>query len=174
MWPSWRRGADVAGAPSNKAAGFTLAELLIVSVLMMGLAMVTAKVWRFLSADMADLAARVRLNQELRFAVEGLREDMGAAVGATPVGAGGVLLCKDGGATPNGVADWVEPDIVVEYYLFDGKLFRLDQSSGTEIVIADDVSGFTIEDVTASLMRMVVEVQRSGVTRQATLMWSRP
>jgi type II secretory pathway pseudopilin PulG len=164
----------MADRSSNRRAGFTLTELLVVSVLMMALALVTTQVWRFLSADMTDLAARARLAKELRLAVESIREDMGSVVGATPVGTGGVLLCKDGGPSPNDEADWAEPDRVVQYYFGDGKLFRLDQSTGAEIVVAGDVSSFTVEDLTESLIRMVIQVRRGDLSRQVTLLWSRP
>jgi len=141
---------------------------------MMALALIMAQVWRSVSLDGAELTARARLARELRFAVETLSRDMGAAVGAMPVGGSRVLICRDWGQTPNGQADWGEPDRMVEYYVSDGQLVRLDQSAGTELVIAEDVSAFTAENVTASLLRMIVEVERAGISRQVTLMWSRP
>ena len=162
----------MAGPPLHRAKGFTLGELLVVSLLMMALTLVIAQTWRYLAVDITDLRARARLSQELRIAVESISEDMGAVVGATPMGSDGVLLCRDSGQTPNGLPDWGPPDIVVQYYLSDGKLIRADQAAGTEIVIAGDVAGFTVEDLTGSLLRMILEVQYKGVARQVTLMWS--
>lgn len=159
---------------THKAAGFTLAELLLVSVLMMGVSMVTAQTWRYLGVDIVNLRNRVRLSQELRIAVESISRDMGAVVGATPVDGDSVLLCQDGGKTPNGQADWGKPDIVLQYYVSDGKLIRKDQSTGTEIVIASDVSNFTVEYLTGSVLRMIVEVQRRDVARKVTFIWSSP
>ena len=159
---------------TRRAAGFTLAELLLASVLMMGVSVVIAQTWRYLAVDIIDLRTRVRLSQELRIAFESISQDMGAVVGATPVGGDSMLLCQDSGKTPNGQADWGEPDIVVQYYISDGKLIRNDQSTGTEIVIASDVSNFTVENLTDSVLLMIVEVQRGGVTRKATFIWSSP
>jgi len=160
--------------PSHRAGGFTLGELLVVSMLMTGLTVAIAQTWRYLAVDIVDLRTRARLSQELRIAVESLAEDMGAVVGAAPMGGDGVLLCRDSGQTPNGLADWGAPDIVVQYYLSDGKLIRADQSTGAEIVIAGDVSSFTIEDLPGSLLRMILEVRRRGLSRQVTFMWSSP
>ena len=154
--------------------GFTLLELLIVCVLMVILTLITAQVWRSLSVDGAELTARARLARELRFAVENLSRDMGAAVGATPIAGNRVLICRDWGATPNGVPEWGDPDLMVEYYVDEGKLLRLDQSTGSQLAVAEDVSSFTAENVDASLMRIVVQAQRAGITRELTLMWSRP
>jgi hypothetical protein len=156
------------------SGGFTLGELLVVSIVMTGLTLMIAQTWRYLAVDIVELRARARLSQELHIAFESLAEDMGAVVGAAPMGSDGVLLCRDSGKTPNGLADWGEPDIVVQYYLLDGKLIRADQSTGTEIVIAGDVSSFAVENLAGSLLRMVLEVQHSGISRQVTFMWSSP
>lgn len=153
---------------------FTLMELLVVSMLMAGLTIIAATSWRYLTVQMTDCTARARAAQELRFAVENIAQDMGAAVGATPVGGNGVLLCLDGGSNPNGQADWASPDVLVQYSVSDGQLVRYDQSAGTEVTVAGDVSSLVVENVTATLLRIVVQVRRSDVTRQATLFWSKP
>ena len=165
---------DIARRRTGRAAGFTLAELLLVSVLMMGVSVVTAQTWRYLAVDIIDLRTRARLSQELRIAVESVSQDMGSVVGATPVDGNSILLCQDSGTTPDGQADWGSPDIVVQYYVADRKLIRKDQSTATEIVIAGDVSSFTVENLTGTVVRMIIEVQRGDVTRKATFIWSRP
>ena len=164
----------MADRPPHKAKGFTFVELLLVSILMTGVTVLIAQTWRYLAVDILDLRARARLSQELRIAAESISQDMGAVVAATPVGGDSVLLCQDSGPTPNGLADWADPDIVVQYYLSGGKLIRANQSAGTEIVIAGDVSSFTVENLAGSLVRMILEVQRRGVTRQVTFLWSSP
>lgn len=164
----------MAGPRPHKAKGFTFGELLLVSILMTGVTLLIAQTWRYLAVDIIDLRDRARLSQELHIAVESISADMGAVVAATPVGGDSVLLCQDSGQTPNGLADWALPDIVLQYYLSDGKLIRANQSTGTEIVIAGDVSSFSVEQLAGSIVRMILQVQRKDITRQVTFMWSSP
>lgn len=154
---------------------FTLVELLVVSVLMTVLTLMTAQVWRYFSTEMKDLAGRARVAQELRFAMESICEDMGATVGAIVVEEGRIRLCKDAGDEPDGVANWAFPDIMVEYYLDGTQLVRDDTSSGSQIVMADSVSAFAVQDISGgTVVQMDVEMTRGDVSRQITLMWSRP
>jgi len=162
------------GVSRRGRAAFTLVELLVVSILTMALTLVIAQVWRFLSVDMTDLMARSRVGQELRVATETLAEDFGPAVGVTCVTDQRVLICKDGGASPNGIADWADPDVTIEYYLGDAKLQRVDQSTGAELVIAEDVVTFSVTELAESILRIVVGIERAGLARQVTLMWSMP
>ena len=153
---------------------FTLVELLVVSVLMTALTLMTAQVWRYFSTEMKDLAGRARVAQELRFAMESICEDMGATVGAIVVEGSRIRLCKDAGAQPDGVANWAPPDIMVEYYLAGTQLVRDNTSSGSQIVMADSVSQFAVLDVSPAVVQMDIEITRGDVSRQVTLMWSRP
>jgi prepilin-type N-terminal cleavage/methylation domain-containing protein len=158
----------------HRDRGFTLLELLIAATLAAGLTLITAHFWSYFLRQMQDLNDRARMAQELRFAVDSIRHDMGAAVGATPMGDGRLLLCKDGGAIPDGLPEWGAPDSLVTYSLVNGQLLREDGSSGVTVVIADKVSAFTVEDVTASLLRMNLAVTRRDMSRQVYLLWSRP
>ncbi len=153
---------------------FTLVELMVASLLMTVLTVMTAQVWRFFSTEMKDLAGRARVAQELRFAMESICEDMGATVGAIVVEPDRVRLCKDAGTPPDGVANWAPPDIMVEYYLVGTQLVRDDTSSGSQIVMADSVSQFAVQDVSGTVVQMDIEMTRGDVSRQVTLMWSRP
>lgn len=160
--------------PKRKRRGFTLLELLIAAGLSVGMVLITAQFWRYYSRQLEDLKARAHVAQELRIALGAIRRDMGPAVGATPVGADQVLLCIDGGPDPDGTAEWGAPDTLVTYSLVNGKLVRTDQASGVEIVLVDHVSGFTVEDITASLLQMTVAIEKGGISRQMVLRWSRP
>ena len=151
---------------TNRCAGFTLLELLVAAMLSIGLAMITAQFWVYFSRQLGDLKARARAAQELRFAVDTMSRDMGAAVGATPIGSDGVLICKDDGDA-NGVAEWGDPDKLIRYTLVGGQLVREDQASGVEIVVVDNVSVFAVEDVSASVLQMTIAVERGDVSRQA-------
>lgn len=158
----------------HHGGAFTLVELLVTSVLMTVLTLMTAQVWRYFSTEMKDLAGRARVSQELRFAMESICEDMGATVGAIVVEPNRVRLCKDGGLYLDGVANWAPPDIMVEYYLVGTKLIRDNTSSGSQIVMADSVSQFAVQDVSGTVVQMDIEITRGDVSRQVTLMWSRP
>ncbi len=156
----------------QKRHGFTLLELMVVSVLMGLMAMITAQFWRFYAVERKDLTTRVRASQELSLALEGLTSDIGAAVGASILEDDRVLLCKDGGPTPNGEADWGSPDALVEYVLTDGKLYREDQSTGTRIVVAEGVTTFFVQETGDNLYTITVVVQFDDLERQATINWS--
>ncbi len=160
--------------PLHGGGGFTLTELLVVSVLMAWLTLMTAQMWRYFSSEMADLAGRARVAQELRFAVESICQGMGATVGAVVVEDDRITFCKDAGAQPDGVPNWTPPDIMVEYYLSNGQLVSYETTSGSQIVIADSVSQFAVRNVTESVLEMVIGVQRGDVQRQVTLLWSKP
>ena len=158
----------------HNGRAFTLVELLVTSVLMTVLTLMTAQVWRYFSTEMTDLAGRARVAQELRFVMESICDDMGATVGAIVVEPDRVRLCKDAGLEPNGAADWGPPDIMVEYYLVGTQLVRDNTSSGSQIVMADSVSQFAVQDDAGTVVQMYVEITRGDVSRQVTLMWSRP
>ena len=138
---------------------------------MVSVCTVVAQMWRSFSIDLTELGARARLVQELRLTTESLGEDMGPAVGAVRMADDHLLICRDGGPDYNGL--WDDQDVLVEYYLRDGKLIRHDQASNGEIVIAESIASFGVEDVTPALLQIAIEARRSGLSRQVTLRWNR-
>jgi len=156
-----------------RCAGFTLLELLVAAMLTILLTMIVAQAWRHLSVGLADSAARTRCGQELRLALNSLSRDLGIAVAATPLEAGRILLCLDGGDEPNGLADWAEPDESVEYVLRGGHLLRRQTQTGQEFVVAADVGDFAIRNI-GGTVELTLRVQRGAVQRQASLTWSPP
>jgi len=149
-------------------------ELLVVSILMVGVVTATAQFWTNYSLSTIDLTSRSSTAQELRFIVEYLSEDFGSAVGATPVSDDQLLICQDGGQNPNGVADWTPPDILIEYYIEDGKLRRYNQFDNTDIAVAKNVVSFAAENTTPSLLEIAVEVQAYDLSRSITFFWAKP
>jgi prepilin-type N-terminal cleavage/methylation domain-containing protein len=148
-------------ARSRGQSGFTLLELLIAATLSVVLTLITAHFWSYFSRQLTDLNARARVAQELRLAVNSIRRDMGPAVGATAVDTDQMLLCLD-------------PDTLVTYALVGGQLVRQDASAGTVVVVADHVAAFTAQDLTESLRQMTITVTRDDISRQVTLLWSKP
>lgn len=152
-------------------AGFTLLELLIVSMLMVSVVTITAGFWRSISLSMNNLAARSKTAEEMRFVVENISRDFGPAIGATAIDGDHLLICRDSIKNPNGLADWTEPDIIIEYFLSDGQLHRFDQSTESETTVADGVSMFSTELTPGSEMYITVELQQNDTVRRVTFIW---
>jgi prepilin-type N-terminal cleavage/methylation domain-containing protein len=143
--------------------GFTFVEVSIVSILMAMLAMLLAETWSGLGRPLVEMAARSRLAQEANLAMTSLSRDLGgslsngegrlgrkslyACVGRLQPGGSQLWLCFDGGAAPNGMADWTAPDTVIAYDLEGSALVRRDQTAGTSFVVAQNVSSLIVEDL---------------------------
>jgi hypothetical protein len=156
------------------SGGFTLLELLVVSMLMVSVVVMTARFWRTLSLSMSDLTARAKMAEEMRFLVENISRDFGPAVGAAVFDGDQLLICQDGGDNPNGLADWGEPDVIVEYFISNGQLRRFDRSAATESTVGDSISTFVAEKMPNSSIQLMVELQQDDVVRHATFTWSAP
>jgi hypothetical protein len=143
-------------------------------MLMVGTVAMMAQFWRSLSLSMNDLTARSKTAEEMRFVVENISKDFGPAVGTAIFGDDRILVCQDGGEIPNGIADWDEPDTVVDYFLSEGQLHRVDHSAGVETIAGDGISLFVAERIPGSLVRIIVEAEHGDKTRQISFMWSRP
>lgn len=154
--------------------GFTILELLIVALLMVMVTMIIAQFWRWILPSITDLNARWHILRENRVAMQNLASDFGSTVGIVLVGSEQLVLCQDGGDFPNGLADWYEPDRLVDYSFVNNKLVRNDISSGMEVTVADCVSGFEVEQVSPTLLRISLELSSYNVTRQMVFFWSQP
>ena len=149
----------------QRAKGFTLLELLVVSILTTGLAIMTAQMWRHFSAQATDLSRRTGAAQELRLALESVSDDFGSVVWATPTTSGGLLIER---RAPGG-----QTDVVIEYALRQGRLMRTDGATAVTVPVAENVSNFVADDVTPAILRVAVSITAGGITRRATLYWSR-
>lgn len=147
-------------------SGFTLLELLVVAMLMVGLAMITARMWQYFRAQNSNLSQRSAASSELSLAVESLRQDMGDVLWATPAEGDQLFIC-----TP---ADNDQGQAVIQYYVSGHLLMRYDQSSGAALPIAANIHSFEAQDMTDSVLRLVIAVDCGPDQRQATLFWSRP
>jgi len=149
--------------PEWRGRGFTLLELLIASVLAVFLAALTAQMWRFFSAQTIDLSRRATAAQELKFALENLRGDMGAVNWALRVSDNRILISR---YSSNG------GDNLVEYYPDGSTLCRYDHVTGVAIPVAGNVSSFQVDNLGGSVIQVIVTVTCGQTTRQATLLWS--
>lgn len=154
------RSSDITG---HRGQGFTLLELLVASVLAVVVAAMTAQIWRQFHAQAANLSQRATAAQELKFALESLRGDMGAFTWALPVSESRLMICR---------YSLDNEDALVEYYPDGGNLCRYDHVTGVAVPIAGRVSGFSVENIGGSVLRVVVTVTCGQIERQATLLWS--
>lgn len=154
-------------------SGFTLTELLIVSMLMVAVVMMTAQFWRTYSVHLVDYVATCSVTQEARFVTESLAMDFGSAAGALKLDSDHLLICKDSGDYPNGFADWGLPDTLVEYYVSNDRLYRYDQSDGTDIVIASAIGSMNVSKQGTDF-QITIDLQRRDVARQLTFFWESP
>ncbi len=151
--------------PDRRGGGFTLLELLVASILAVLIAAATAQLWQHVSAQTANLSQRARAAQELKFALETLRGDMGAVNWALPITENRLMISRYSQAGG---------DNLVEYFVDGGNLHRYDHVTGVSIPIAAKVSAFVVEDIGESVLRVVVTVTCGQIDRQATLLWSTP
>lgn len=143
--------------------GFSLTELSVTSALLVLLTSVLANAWTGLGRPLLKTAHSGRLAHESSLALACLTRDLGGClpgnvgvvgskstytlVGRTQPGGQQLWLCFDGGSTPNGVADWISPDVVIAYSVVDDALIRSDQSTGTDFVVARYVQSLALSDL---------------------------
>lgn len=163
---------------------FTLVEVLIAAGLMAFLAVVLARLWQGAGRATVDLIVAGRLNQEANLAVAALQRDLGGClpgpggrpgtkgahqfVGRLQPSGSELWLCFDGGASPNGVADWASPDAVIIYRVAAGQLLRVDQTAGTSFTVARHVDSLSVVDLGGST-RITLTFSYRGTTRAYTL-----
>jgi type II secretory pathway pseudopilin PulG len=149
--------------PMRPQGGFTLLELLVATLLAVAVGAMTAQLWRNVSMQTDDLSHRATAAQELKFALESLRGDMGSYVWAMRVSASRLMIRR---YTVSG------EEALVEYYPSGSNLCRYDHLTGIVIPIAAHVSSFTVDDLGGSVLQVVVTVTCGLTERQATILWS--
>lgn len=147
---------------SSLRRGFSIIEVSVTSFLLVLLSMLISSAWHSLGRPLLDTTYRCRVAQEASLAQACLARDFGGSlvdgdaklgkkstnrlVGRTQPAGNELWLCYDGGATPNGVADWLSPDTVVSYRVVDNTLIRYNALSGNEFIVAKYVDSLTATD----------------------------
>ena len=153
--------------------GFTLLEMLVASMLTILLALIVGRSWVHLSGGLGDCSARASAAQELRLALSSLSRDLGSTLTFTLFDDDRVLLCVDGGDQPDGLAQWGEPDVVVEYVLRDGQLVRRLVQDGREFIVADGVESLTLRSLAnGKTLELTIRTRCGQIRREAELTWS--
>ena len=166
------------------SAGFTLMETTVVSILMSVLAIVLSSAWTGFERPTVSVIGRARLAREMTLAVDCLARDLGGSLGnaegrlgTKQQGAwegcllpdnGQLWLCFDGGAEPNGTADWAAPDTVIVYMLDGDRLIRWDQMADTTFVAARNLQAMNLSLLNNEL-QIGLSFAYQDVTRQCTL-----
>jgi prepilin-type N-terminal cleavage/methylation domain-containing protein len=166
------------GIPSSRHA-FTLVEVMVVSVLLAALGLLLSEAWVGMGRPLLDAATHARLAEEASLAVAALTRDLGGYsgenagrlgtqaqlkfVGRLQPGGTQLWLCFDGGATPNGIADWGAPDTVIVYQVVGNSLIRTDQTSGLSYTVARNVGSLAVSDLGNAVQIVLTFLYRSTV-----------
>ena len=159
----------------RRETGFTLLEMLVAAMLTVMLALIVGRSWGNISNALGDCTARTRAAQELRLTLSSLSRDLGSTLAFTPLDDGRVLLCLDGGDLPDGLAQWSEPDEVVEYVLRNGQLIRRLVHDGQEFLVAKGVDAFAVRSLAnGRTLELTIRVRYGDILRETELTWSQP
>jgi hypothetical protein len=163
--------------------GFSLIETMLVSVFTGFLAVLISTTWSAFIRPTVDLAQRCRIAQEANLAVASLTRDLAGSLADNQTGLKAqflvvgrmqpdntrLRLCFDGGATPNGTADWADPDTVISYYVDSNQLIRWDENAGTTFTVAKDVDNLYVEDLGGGEVQIRLTFHFRTITQTYTL-----
>lgn len=161
-------------APSAGAAGYTLVDVLVTTIIVGVFATVVTGASRFVSVATASLRDRARNTMELRMAAEYLRQDLGGAAILTTMEDGRFKIVREEavarllGAWTNGA----DPGLV--YELRDGRLVRTDLGSGAETVAAVAMTGCSATDTATDEVTISVTAGTGSEARTVTFVWRQP
>jgi hypothetical protein len=188
----------------HQRRAFTLVEVTVACVLTAFFMILLSTTWGLLMRPTADLIVWGQLFQEMDVAVVSLARDLGGSLpdykdssglpGEKPQGlllqgkattdAEGdhLMLCYDGGASPDGTADWSvsTADTIIDYYkTADNCLVRRKTVGGvtTSFTVANDVASMSVGDAPSDSTSLqivltfsnVVKATHKTLTRQCTL-----
>ena len=171
-------------SPLHHRNGFTLVEVTIACSLTAFLAILLSTTWVLLMRPTADLIVWGQIFQEMDIAVASLARDLGGSLpdcmdssnlldkktqgilleckSSNDSDGDHLLLCFDGGASPDSTADWgiSTSDTVIDYYVHvDGNLhslIRLNKKTGTQFTVATDVSNISVGDAPSDATRLQI------------------
>ena len=144
-------------AKRRESRGFSTTELALVSILIALLGMILSSVWRALAIPSLSAAAECQIAQEAGFVTASLARDLGGTY-VNPSGHSGLktdsrlltLQSTDPTQLSLSYDHGSNPQIVVTYGFNagTGQLVRVDETAGTTIVIATNLTAFAVEPYT--------------------------
>ncbi len=139
--------------------GFTLLELTLVGTFLAILGVLLAGVSSGLVRGLVDAVARNKVTHAANLASASLSHDLagsvpgqlgsknsGRYVGRLTPNNTSLWLCFDGGATPNGIADWAGPDTVITYEVVAKQLVRTNRNIQQTFTVTGYVDKLTVAD----------------------------
>lgn len=152
------------------ADGHTLLELLVATVVSSILVMVALQAWKPASRATLGQRDRARADTELRIAAGALLADLGGAQTALPAPGGGLEILRVQ-ALAERLGAWSGgDDDGIEWTLDAGRLSRWDHELGTELVLADGLTGFEVTSQ-ASETHIVLAAGDGDDARTLELVW---
>jgi prepilin-type N-terminal cleavage/methylation domain-containing protein len=133
-------------APARRR-GYTLVELLIVTILVSVLAGVVLGAMHFMVTTTYGLRERTTGITQLRMIVEYIRQDTGAARSVLPAGSSAFHIEREEAAAKLDGA-WADgADAGIDYSFAEGVLTRTDVAREQSVVVASQLSEFSAEQV---------------------------
>src|SRR5438105_3786536 len=96
----------------SRRSGFTMLELLVVAMLGTIVVAFVASTWRWYARSVNQLHVESQLDQELKFAVTALAQDMGGSIATRTLDGNAIQFDIDDG---DAAAQWAAPDSIVQY-----------------------------------------------------------
>ncbi|MHC4398922.1 MAG: hypothetical protein ACYTG0_04505 [Planctomycetota bacterium] len=180
----------ITAPPENSACGgrrggFTVVEVMLVSVLMGFLAVLVSSAWSGLGRSAADAGRRCRVVQEANLAAAALARDLGGVlpgeatgpkehgrlVGRQAVAGPELQLCFDG--NDDGQPDWAAPDTVVAYRVVADRLIRENVQTGSVFTVADHVDQLQLTEL-GDRINVALTFSFRDITRTYTIVAKDP
>jgi len=167
--------------------GFTLTEVLVASSMLAILSALLTSMWTGMGKPLLRTARYCQINQEANLALASLAQDVSGMlpegtsggklkyrlVGRTQPSGTELWLCFDGGDTPNKMPDWASPDVVIIYRIVDNSLIRLNQTAGTEFIVAHDIETLGLRDLGTGI-EITMDFTCHGVSQSYDLIAKNP
>jgi type II secretory pathway pseudopilin PulG len=150
----------------RRRSGFTLLELLIVGTLGTLVMVSITNAWIWYARTSNTMHVDAQLNRELKLAAAAIAQDYGPALAARTTDGSSLQLDYDNNS--DSTAQWSAPDGLVEYSLTDGKLVRHDDSAGTDVPMANNITAIAADVVDGHLNVKLTATYRT-TTQELTL-----
>ena len=149
--------------------GFTMLELLVVGIVGVIVLMGIANCWRWYSKSVHATQVSTQLTKELKLAADAFAADYGPALAARSLD--GTTIQFDIDANADGIAQWSEPDLVIEYTVQGENLIRHDLNTDAEVPMAAHIQSLTAETVVGKLQAHLVAGFRADDEHDITLVF---
>jgi len=171
----------------NDRRGFTLTEVFVAISLLALLSALLTSMWTGMGRPLLTTAHYCQIDKEANLALASLSQDLGGMlpegtsggklkyrlVGRTQPSGTELWLCFDGGDTPNKLPDWASPDVVIIYRVVDNQLIRVNQTAGTEFVVAQNIDSIGLRDLGTGV-EITMGFTCHGVTQSYDLVAKNP